>query len=276
MADKKNLPVSFTESTNFFVEDEEEEEEQVDIEIIGEETPLISNEKDNTNVRDNSMDRDATFSIEDIENRLSDLSDEKPISSEKWSSSTDTSPQKSDDDGSRNRINSDDDPSLGPSFHLGNKRVSVRNVMASPRRTSSFQDFGKVYEMVPTQLKDNVKLVTDPNLFDHEQGKMYFAEYSFYKNSHIPKYALTIQSSIYRQIWDEVNDAYSAPCGLYFCCHGGDGAHTGVSHDDHVDIKLAWFIIILVFGALISVEVALPWPESYGVSDDTFSNPVEV
>jgi hypothetical protein len=273
MADKKNLLVSFTESTNFLVE-VEEEEEQVDMDIIDEETPLIFNG------RENSINSDTTFSIEDIENRLSDLSDENPTSSEKGSSSADNSPQKSDDDGSRNRINSDDDPSLDPSldpsFHLGNKRVSARNIMASPRRTSSFQDFGEVYEMVPTQLKDNVKLVTDINLYDHEQGKMYFAEYSLYKNSHIPKYALTVQSSIYRQIWDEVNEAYSVPCGLYFCCHGGDGAHTGVSHDDYVDIKLAWFILVLVFGALISVEVALPWPESYGVSDDTFSNPVEV
>jgi hypothetical protein len=257
MVDKKTL-VSFTESTNFVVEDEEEEEEeeQVNMDIIGEETPLISNGRDNANIRGNSINSETTYSMEDIENIFSDLSDENPSSEISCTSS--------------------EDPSLDPSFHLGNKRLSTRNIMTSPRRTSSFQDFGEVYEMVPTQLKDNVKLVTDPNLYDHEQGKMYFAEYSFYKNSHIPKYALTIQSSIYRQIWDEVNEAYSVPCGLYFCCHGGDGAHTGVSHDDYVDIKLAWFILILVFGALISVEVALPWPESYGVSDDIFGNPVEV
>jgi hypothetical protein len=47
----------------------------------------------------------------------------------------------------------------------------------------------------------------------------------------------------------------------------------GVSHDDYVDIKLAWFVLAFVFAALIIVELTFPWPENYddGVTDDIFS-----
>ena len=51
----------------------------------------------------------------------------------------------------------------------------------------------------------------------------------------------------YRRVLAEVNDSQEVPCGLYFCCHGGDGAHTGVSHDDRVDIRLAWVALACRF-----------------------------
>eukprot|EP00539_Tryblionella_compressa_P006627 CAMPEP_0178762326 /NCGR_PEP_ID=MMETSP0744-20121128/16475_1 /TAXON_ID=913974 /ORGANISM="Nitzschia punctata, Strain CCMP561" /LENGTH=234 /DNA_ID=CAMNT_0020416981 /DNA_START=6 /DNA_END=711 /DNA_ORIENTATION=+ len=148
-----------------------------------------------------------------------------------------------------------------PSFHLGKSRVSTDNVFTSIRRTPSFEEHGKEYQLVPTKLKQNMKLVTDPNLHDREQGRLYYARYSIYNNSHEPKYALTVNTSIYRDIMMEVNDAYSTPCGLYFCCHGGDAAHTGVSHEDYVSIQLAWFILGLVVACLACINILVPWPE---------------
>ena len=71
----------------------------------------------------------------------------------------------------------------------------------------------------------------------------------------VPKYTVTVQSNIYQQILDEVDGAYSTPCELYFCCHGGDGAHTGVSHNDYVDIKkIAWLLTIGVFSTLLYID----------------------
>ena len=47
----------------------------------------------------------------------------------------------------------------------------------------------------------------------------------------------------------------------------------GVSHDDYVDIRLAWFVLAFVFALLIVVELTFSWPENYddGVTDDIFS-----
>jgi hypothetical protein len=47
----------------------------------------------------------------------------------------------------------------------------------------------------------------------------------------------------------------------------------GVSHDDYVDIKLAWFVLASVFAMLLIVELTFSWPENYddGVTDDIFS-----
>jgi len=260
MADKEAM-VSFTGSTHFDTTDlEEDEENDIGLAVIGEETPLLaSGPRDLIKC---SISSDATFTAEDIESVMSNLSDP----SEKSPTNDNSSPRS--DHWSR------DDPSFDPSFRTDYGRVSVKNIMANRSRISCSKVSCDVYEMVPTQLKDNVKLVTDPNLYENEQGKIYYSEYSFYKNRHEPKYALTVQSSIYRQIWNEVNEAYSVPCGLYFCCHGGDGAHTGVSHGDYVDIKLAWFILIVVLGALLTIEITLPWPEEDNISDDIFSSPL--
>jgi hypothetical protein len=156
----------------------------------------------------------------------------------------------------------DDEPQQsGDEFHLGNGRVSVANVFCSPRRTPSFEEHGEEYKSVPTRIRNNVKLVCEPNLSDRERGRLYLARYSYYQNKHELKYALTVQPSIYREIIDEVNDAFATPFGLYFCCHGGDGAHTGVSHDDYVDIQLAYILLSIVIVGLLWIHFVVPSPE---------------
>ena len=235
MADKEIL-VSFTSSTNFNDEDLENKKRGA----AREETPLLP--KTRTAERNLSVSSVATYDADEIESRMSDLSDQQEEASQ--------SPLP--------KPSNDRQDALDKGFHLGNKRVSAMNVQVSPRRTRSYDDFGGVYEQVPTQLKDNRKLVMDSNLFAKEKGKLYLAQYSFYKNRNETKYAMTFQSDIYAHILNEVNQAHNVPCGLYFCCHGGDGAHTGVSHKDYVDIKLAWVIVAFVFAALLTVEFALP------------------
>jgi hypothetical protein len=59
---------------------------------------------------------------------------------------------------------------------------------------------------------------------------------------------------------DEVNDAHSIPLGLYFCCHGGDGAHSGIAHDDYVDIRVAYMVVGVVFFFIIVLGWLLPMP----------------
>jgi|Transcript_31266 hypothetical protein len=75
-----------------------------------------------------------------------------------------------------------------------------------------------------------------------------------------PQYALTVSCDIYQKILAEVSDAHRTPCGLYFCCHGGDSAHVGVSHDDYVDIRLAWLLVSILFGVMIILSATVPWP----------------
>ena len=141
------------------------------------------------------------------------------------------------------------------SFHLGGTtRMSHSNILVRERRTSSFIAHGDDYELVPTQLQNNVRMVEDVNLLHGGGGRLYLASYSLFNNGHDTKYAMTIQSDIYKRILNEVNEAHNVPCGLYFCCHGGDGAHTGVSHDDYVDIKLAWCVFLIIIGCLLAIE----------------------
>lgn len=125
-------------------------------------------------------------------------------------------------------------------------------------------EFGDKYQLVPSQLVDNVKLVVDPNLEPKERGTLYYAEDAFYNKQEKPQYALTVNCDLYRNILAEVSDAHRIPCGLYFCCHGGDGAHTGVSHDDHVDIRMAWALVIIIFSIMLFLSATIPWP----VNDD--------
>ena len=144
----------------------------------------------------------------------------------------------------------------GKSFHLGDHtRMSINNILVNQRRTDSFAQYGEDYQLVPTQLKKNVRVVEDMNMDYGGRGRLYLASYSFFDNNHETKYALTIQPNIYKQLFTEVHDAYNVPCGLFFCCHGGDGAHTGVSHNDFVDIKLAWVVFIFVIGCLLGLEL---------------------
>jgi hypothetical protein len=123
-------------------------------------------------------------------------------------------------------------------------------------------------DLVPTQLTDNVKLVTDPNLDSTQKGTLYYSEGAFYNNFQEPQYALTVHCDIYSRILREVYDATATPCGLYFCCHGGDAAHTGVSHDDYVDIRMAWMLLTAIFLALMFLSWTVPWPQND--TDDFF------
>jgi hypothetical protein len=132
--------------------------------------------------------------------------------------------------------------------------TSVRNQRAGVQTSGGEPE--RQYNLVPTQIKDNVKLVNDPNLTDNDNdgaGRLYYKASAFYNPSEDPQYALTMNPAIFQQILNEVADARSTPCGLYFCCHGGDGAHTGSSHDDYVDIKLAWILVGLVFGGMLTL-----------------------
>ena len=140
------------------------------------------------------------------------------------------------------------------SFHLGSTRMSAKNIMVHERRTSSFLKHGDEYELVNTQLKNNVRLVADVNLIGDAKGRLYLAQHSFFKNCRDLKFAMTVQPDIYEKIMTEVSDAFNVPCDLYFCCHGGDGAHTGVSHNDTVNIKLAWFFFLFTMFMLMSIE----------------------
>jgi hypothetical protein len=143
------------------------------------------------------------------------------------------------------------------SFHLGKacKMLSHSNVWTSTRFTESFAEYGDEYEKVPSLLQENFMLLMDPNLDSRENGRLYYAESSIYKLNTDPHYALTVNCDIYQRILQEINDAQSIPCGLYFCCHGGDGAHTGVSHDDYVDIRVAYILASSMF--LIMVVLAV-------------------
>jgi len=85
-------------------------------------------------------------------------------------------------------------------------------------------------------------------------------EEAFYDRNHDPEYALSTSPQIYRKMVDEVNDAHSIPLGLYFCCHGGDGAHSGIAHDDYVHIEVAYAIVAFLFFLIISLGWLLPMP----------------
>ena len=176
-------------------------------------------------------------------------------------------PIPSDDEGLADT--SDDDEELdgrlsqisAQSFHLGDStRISNRNIMVLERRTDSFLNHGDFYELVPTQLKNNIRMIEDVNLIDNSKGRLYLARYSFFNNGHDLKFALTVQPDIYKRIMSEVSDAVSSPFGVYFCCHGGDGAHSGVSHKDYVDIKLAWICFGAVMIMLMAIDLLVEEP----------------
>lgn len=142
------------------------------------------------------------------------------------------------------------------SMDSSNHRYSLltNNMFTSSRKISNkFQ-----LETVPSEMKNNIKLVTDPNLDVNEKGSVYINEASIYMTGVEPEYALTVNTDIYSRILQEINDSFDVPCGLYFCCHGGDGAHSGVSHDDHVDIRLAWIALFFILGTMMVFEMVTP------------------
>jgi hypothetical protein len=141
-------------------------------------------------------------------------------------------------------------------FHLGMNTMNRANIMTSLRYSQSFIDHGEEYQMVPTLLLDNCKLVADHRLSPSERGSLYYAESSFYNKLEKPHYCLTVHADIYQRVLKEVYDAQLTPFGFYFCCHGGDGAHAGVSHDDYVDISIAWFLLAFFFVVLMWLSAA--------------------
>jgi len=194
--------------------------------------------------------------VDDLGGILEDEELHLPLTRTKYPGGDDEESGTSDDS------DNDEDNSLlsdltNGSFHLGglSKKMSVRNIMVNERMTSSFLAHGDDYELVPTQLKNNVRMVEDLNLIDNGKGRLYMSQYSYFNNGNDLKFALTVRPDIYRRVMNEVNDAFTVPCGLYFCCHGGDAAHTGVSHNDYVDIKMAWFIFAVVIGLLMAVDL---------------------
>lgn len=135
------------------------------------------------------------------------------------------------------------------------KREHFQNIYQSKRLGESFvahQEDG--FEVVPTMNHHNVTLVTDPNLDYSEKGKLYYAQTCFFNKDHKEQhYAITVNEDIYQRILAEVADSKAVPCGMYFCCHGGDGAHTGISHDDYVDIRMAYLAVGILFSVMVVI-----------------------
>lgn len=130
-----------------------------------------------------------------------------------------------------------------------------RNLFTSARsKLNSIEEIRKV----PTLLKDNVRLFTVDDA--DREGVLYMKEDAFYNKSIDPEYALSVSPNIFRKMVDEVNDSYTLPLGLYFCCHGGDGAHSGIAHDDYVDIEVAYILVGFLFVMILFLVWILPTP----------------
>jgi len=147
------------------------------------------------------------------------------------------------------------------------KRFPYRNEECEDEENNKF---------VPSQFgNNNVRLITvdhhsnktiDLNKYERtididnnaDAGILYYSEDSFCNAKIAPEYVLTVHSSIFRSVVREINDAHSVPCRMYFCCHGGDGAHSGVSHNDYVDIRVAWVLLIIIFGLVMLQISELP------------------
>jgi hypothetical protein len=126
------------------------------------------------------------------------------------------------------------------------KKINPSNIWTSMRLAQSFNEHEGEFALVPTQRKDNVKLVVDPNLDPQENGALYYSSDCFYNKDEDPMYVLTIHTDSYARVISEVNDAISTPCGLYFF-------HSG--NDDYVDIRLAWVLVGLVFSVMMAFDV---------------------
>ena len=130
-----------------------------------------------------------------------------------------------------------------------NMWLSVRNAAA-----------GLPNRLVPTLLKDNIRLFTTPD--PRDVGVLYMREHAFYNKQLEPEYAFSVSDEVYQQMMDEVNDANTLPFGLYFCCHGGDMAHTGAAHGDDVEIQVAWVLLSIMFTSMMILVLAFPWPDN--------------
>lgn len=152
----------------------------------------------------------------------------------------------------------DDDFDGHQSFHLGKTKLQKWNILTSVRLTESFIEYGDDYEKVPTLLSDTFALVCDSNLHVGENGKLYYSVDSFYNGSEDPHYVLTVNPDIYERLLKEVSDAHQMPCGLYFCCHGGDQP----DDSNFVSIGIAWILVGVVFLCMIVLSIL---PEANGI-----------
>ena len=156
----------------------------------------------------------------------------------------------------RNSNNSEDDDESEFLFFQEEHRRSIHkinpsNVMLSVRPPLLIrrQSLAEQFAMVPSELKESMQLVVDEALDPDDMGALFYSEEAYYNVEVEPSYVITIHPELYSKMFDEVLQASEVPCGMYWCCHGGDRAHTGSSHEDYVDISIAW----LVMGTFLSV-----------------------
>lgn len=150
------------------------------------------------------------------------------------------------------------DPEQAPMISRSSSHYSISMIDTSNVWTSYQRNANRLQaDLVPSIPAPSVRLVLDPNLESGESGRLYYDCGSLYNlENKTPQYALTVHPDIYQNVCQEVSDAQSTPCGLYFCCHGGDGAHTGVTgHKDSVDIRIAVAVMGVFLVALIAIEV---------------------
>lgn len=146
------------------------------------------------------------------------------------------------------------------SIHSRAHQLSIRESTRGNLFTSVRSQLNKNEDIrkVPTLLKDNVRLFTTEQI--NSDGILYMKEEAFYRREEEPEYALSVSPDIYKKVVGEISDANSVPLGLYFCCHGGDGAHTGVADEDYVDIEVAYLVVGVLFFFIIILNFILPTP----------------
>mmetsp|Transcript_14263 Transcript_14263/g.31152 ORF Transcript_14263/g.31152 Transcript_14263/m.31152 type:complete len:148 (+) Transcript_14263:1-444(+) len=141
-------------------------------------------------------------------------------------------------------------------------RVASTNMMLSIRDVEFVRDVSEEYGMVPSMEGENIAMVADENLLytDTIAGKVYYSEKSFYNAQHQPEYVVTVSPHIYQNILTELHQSKAVPCGMYFCCQGGEfGAHVGASHDeDVVNINVAKVLLSVFFASLAAVSYIIP------------------
>ena len=145
-------------------------------------------------------------------------------------------------------------------------RGAVLGAMAwrerSPSGAYDIMEDGTRYRTVPTLTEERFALVCDANLTHRDHGGLYYDEEAFYNDRAVPYFVVTVDPHIYRGIVSEVWRSTTVPCGMYFCCQGGDGAHTGEAHEDFVSIRLAHAAVAIVFSVMFVVAM-LPGDEEW-------------
>ena len=132
----------------------------------------------------------------------------------------------------------------------------------SPSGTYDIMQDGSKYKVIPTLTEERFALVCDANLTKRDNGGLYYDESAFYNDQAVPYFVVTVNPYIYQNIMSEVWHSTTVPCGMYFCCQGGDGAHTGEAHEDFVSIHLAYAAVGLVFLVMFVVAL-LPGDEEW-------------